>query len=185
MKEPNHLYIAGLVHSAQAGSSDAFAEIYALTYNKTYNYARHYLRDDFLAQDALQEIYISALKNIHSLNAPTLFIAWLNRISFNVCFDISQKNRQFSQIANTEILELVCCEELSCNPEAQTEQKDEYNRLQKALSLLPFQEKQVLILRYYQDLKLEEIATALGISRSTVKRHIASGQENLKKFLKG
>lgn len=185
MKEPNHLYIAGLVIKAQEGSSDAFAEIYALTYNKTYNYARHYLKDDFLAQDALQEIYISALKNIQKINDPTLFIAWLNRISFNICFDMSQKNKNTPQVADSEILKLACCEALSSNPEAHTLQKDEYERLQQALDLLPFHEKQILILRYFRDLKLEEIATALGISRSTVKRHIASGQEHLKKTLKG
>lgn len=183
MKEPNHLYIAGLVIKAQEGSSDAFAEIYALTYNKTYNYARHYLKDDFLAQDALQEIYISALKNIQKINDPTLFIAWLNRISFNVCFDMSQKNKNTQSVSDPEILELMHCEKITSNPEAHTQQKDEYQRLLCALEQLPFHEKQVLTLRYFRDLKLEEIATALGISRSTVKRHIASGQEHLKKTL--
>lgn len=185
MKEPNHLYIAGLVIEAQKGNSDAFAEIYALTYNKTYNYARHYLKDDFLAQDALQEIYISALKNLTKLNDPTLFTAWLNRISFNVCFDISQKNKNNQYVYDPELMELVYCESISSNPEAHTQQKDEYERLMNALESLPFHEKQVLTLRYFRDLKLEDIARALGISRSTVKRHIVSGQEHLKKIMKG
>lgn len=185
MKELNHLYIAGLVLKAQKGDSDAFAEIYALTYNKTYNYARHYLKDDFLAQDALQEIYISALKNIRKINDPTLFIAWLNRISFNVCFDMSQKEKNAPPISDPEILELIQSESIDSNPEAHTQQKDEYQRLLNALEALPFHERQVLILRYFRDLKLEDIAVALGISRSTVKRHISSGQEHLKKTLKG
>lgn len=77
MSELNIQYIAGLVLRARQNDSDAFAELYALTYNKVYNYARHYLRDDFLAQDAMQEIYILALKNLSKLNDPTLFIAWL------------------------------------------------------------------------------------------------------------
>jgi len=81
MKELNITYIAGLVLRAQANDSDAFAELYALTYNKVYNYSRHYLRDDYLAQDAMQEIYIRVLKNITKLNDPSLFIAWLNHIS--------------------------------------------------------------------------------------------------------
>ena len=79
MKDMNIPYIAGLVIRAQHSDSDAFAELYALTYNKVYNYTRHYLRDDFLAQDAMQEVYILALKNIGKLNDPTVFIAWLNR----------------------------------------------------------------------------------------------------------
>ena len=84
MKDMNIPYIAGLVIRAQHSDSDAFAELYALTYNKVYNYTRHYLRDDFLAQDAMQEVYILALKNIGKLNDPTVFIAWLNRICFHV-----------------------------------------------------------------------------------------------------
>lgn len=54
MSELNIQYIAGLVLRARQNDSDAFAELYALTYNKVYNYARHYLRDDFLAQDAMR-----------------------------------------------------------------------------------------------------------------------------------
>ena len=72
MKDMNIPYIAGLVIRAQHSDSDAFAELYALTYNKVYNYTRHYLRDDFLAQDAMQEVYILALKNIGKLNDPTV-----------------------------------------------------------------------------------------------------------------
>ena len=84
MSELNIQDIAGLVLRARQNDSDAFAELYALTYNKVYNYARHYLRDDFLAQDAMQEIYILALKNLSKLNELSLFIGWRNRISFNV-----------------------------------------------------------------------------------------------------
>ena len=43
MKDLNISYIAGLVIRAQHSDSDAFAELYALTYNKVYNYTRHYL----------------------------------------------------------------------------------------------------------------------------------------------
>ena len=75
MKEPNHKYIAGLVIRAQHEDSDAFAELYGLTYSKVLHYAERYLRDSYLAQDAVQEIFILALKNISKLKEPTLFIA--------------------------------------------------------------------------------------------------------------
>ena len=149
MKDMNIPYIAGLVIRAQHSDSDAFAELYALTYNKVYNYTRHYLRDDFLAQDAMQEVYILALKNIGNLNDPTVFIAWLTY------------------------------------PVLHYQQKDETSRLSDALEQLPFNEKQFLIMRYYNDMKLEEIAAAMEISRSSVKRYIASGQDHLKERMKG
>ena len=52
------------------GDSDAFAELYAATYQRLYHFAYHYLKDEYLAQDALQETYILVLKNIHSLKNP-------------------------------------------------------------------------------------------------------------------
>ena len=46
MREPDHQQLAALVLLIQHNDNDAFAELYALTYNKVYNYARHYLRDE-------------------------------------------------------------------------------------------------------------------------------------------
>lgn len=185
MNEANIQYLAGLVLRARQNDSDAFAELYGLTYNKVYNYARHYLRDEYLAQDAVQEVYISVLKNLNKLNDPTLFLAWLNRISFHVCYDISQSLNEGNMLADPSILDIIQDDHLDANPESHYQTKDEYSRLAKALESLPFHENQVLTMRYYNNLKLEEIAAAMDISRSTVKRYIASGQEHLKQLLKG
>lgn len=186
MKELNIQYIAGLVLRAKQNDSDAFAELYGLTYNRVYNYARHYLRDDYLAQDAMQEVYVLALKNLPKLNDPTLFVAWLNRISFHVCFDMSKKLKGHdTDSTDPELLEIVEDKSFGSNPEENYQQKDEHNRLMEALDKLPFQEKQVITMRFFNNMKLEEIADACNISRSSVKRYIASGQETLKKLLNG
>ena len=183
MKEVKPQYLAGLVIRAGNNDSDAFAELYGLTYNKVYNFARHYLRDEHLAQDAMQEVYISAMKNLNKLSDPTLFIAWLNRISFNVCYDMSHKLNR-SAYTDPEILELVQDMHPQSNPETHYQKKDEYARLHTAIDSLPFQEKQVVTMRYFNNMKLEDIADALDISRSTVKRYIAYGQEHLRTLMK-
>lgn len=185
MKEPDHAYIASLVVRSQKGDSDAFAEIYAMTYNKVYNYACHYLKDTYLAQDAVQEIYISALKNIHKIKNPTLFIAWMNQISFHVCFDICKKKNDTYGDIDSEVFEFIRDEHISSNPEAHMMQSDERTRLQDAIQKLPLNEQQVIIMRYYNNLKLDAIADAIGSSKSTVKRYLASGQRALLHILKG
>ncbi len=164
------------------GDSNAFAKIYALTYDKTYNYALHYLRDSFLAQDALQEIYIQVMKHISSLKDPTLFIAWLNRISFTVCYDMTKKNEQ-TPTASSELLEFMEIPDLSDTPEKMYEKKDESSNLQAALEKLPFLEKQVIILRFYRDMKLDDIAKYLSVSKSTIKRQLISAQNHLKSYM--
>lgn len=75
MEALDYKYIAKLVSRAQIGDSDAFAELYAATYQRQYLYAYHYLKDEYLAQDALQETYILALKNLVKLKDPTLVIS--------------------------------------------------------------------------------------------------------------
>lgn len=185
MADYNHAYIGDLVVKAQAGNSDAFAELYGLTYNHVYNYAVHYLKDTYLAQDAVQDTYIHALKNIRKINDPTLFIAWINQIAFHTCFDMCKKQNSLYGVIDPELLDLTKDENIEHNPEDKYEKTDEIQSLQKAIDSLPFHEKQVIVLRYYNDLKLEEIAVTLSISRSTVKRYLANAKEQLLTIMKG
>ncbi len=183
-KEPNHNYIASLVTLAQHQDSNAFAELYAMTYNKVYNYACHYLKDEYLAQDAVQEVYISVLKNLGKLEDPLLFIAWLNKISFHVCYDICAKRNAKYGVIDDEILELVKDDSIDSNPEEQTMQRDESVRLREAIDRLPLNEKEVITMKYFNNMKLDDIASATGSSKSTVKRHIASATERLQQIMK-
>ena len=64
MTELDFKYLAELVLRAQEGDSDSFAELYVATYQQQYRFSYRYLQDEFLAQDALQETYILALKNL-------------------------------------------------------------------------------------------------------------------------
>ncbi len=186
MKELDINYIAGLVLRAKADDSNAFAELYALTYNKLYNYARNYMRDDYLAQDVLQEVFVSVLKNINKLTDPTLFIAWTNRICFNVCYDMTNKLKgDTNQYMEPELMEIFVDENEGRNPESSSLKRDEHERLNIAMEKLSFNERQVLVMRFYNNMKLEEIASAMDISRSSVKRYIASAQEHLKTLMKG
>lgn len=179
MKEPNHEYIAELVLRAQIDDSDAFAELYSLTYNKVYNYACHYLHDIYLAQDAVQEVYISVLKNITSLKEPVLFIAWLNRISFNICYDMVKKRNEKYGLIDDSILELFSDEHVFNNPESHVVKADITERLTAAINQLSPLDREFIILKYYNNMKLDDIASATEVSKSTVKRHLISAEKTL------
>ncbi len=182
MPDFNHAYIGNLVIKAQSGSSEAFAELYATTYNHIYNYSRHYLRDPYLAQDALQETYVSALKNINNIKDPSLFVAWLNQICFHVCYDMTRKSKPDS--VSSELLDLVLDDHPEHNPDEHYEDQEEIEAVKAAVASLPFLEQQVIVMRFYNEMKLEDIAAALSCSRSSVKRYIASGKKTLEKLLR-
>lgn len=96
MSALDYNYIADLVVSAQGGDSDAFAELYAATYQKQYHFAYSYLKDEYLAQDALQETYIIAFKELSKLHDPMLLVAWLNQINFRVCYQLYRKQKRYT-----------------------------------------------------------------------------------------
>ncbi len=185
MAEHNHEQIGNLVIKAQAGSSDAFAQLYGLTYKHVYNYAVRYLKDEYLAQDAVQDTYIHALKNIRNIKDPTLFVAWINQIVFHTCYDMRKKSDSNYGLTEPEQLELALDENIEHNPQDALEQIDEKRLISKAIEGLPFHEKQVIVLRYYNDMKLEEIAKTLSLSRSTIKRYLKNAKEHLEINLRG
>lgn len=182
--EYSHTYIAEFVKRAQSGDSDAFAELYNMTFNKVYNYSRHYLRDEFLAQDAVQEVFILALKNINKLNDPTLFIAWINQISFHVCYDMAKAHKSDYGEIDSEMLEEICDTKKDSNPEDFTIDNDESRRLKAAIQRLSTSEQELVTLRYFNSMKIDDIVNATGISRSTVKRQLNSITEKLRRYMK-
>ena len=185
--ELDYQYIGELVLRAQEGDSDAFAELYVATYQQQYRFSYRYLQDEFLAQDALQETYILALKNITTLRDPHVFVSWLNQINMRVCFDTYRREKRQNQ-------ELERYEELSLtkrqargegdSPEDFAVRQDQQEYIARQVMALPFSESQAILLRYFRNMKLEEIADMLQISQSSVKRYLNSGREKLAKQLK-
>ena len=64
MNNLDQQYIAGLADLAVLGDSNAFAELYAATFQQQYRFSYDYLQDEYLARDALQETYIQVCSGI-------------------------------------------------------------------------------------------------------------------------
>lgn len=183
MAELDYQYLAELVKKAQNGDSDAFAELYAATYQKLYRYACSYLKDKYLAQDAVQETYISVLKSLKKLKDPQLFISWLNQIAFRVCFRIQKQQDQYNEESTISSDDELNIPDSSKDPELQVIKVDEQDYLLKQILKLPFSESQAITLKYINNMTLYDIADLLGISRSSVKRYLSSGKKRLARLL--
>ena len=185
MSALDYNYVANLVVNAQLGDSNAFAELYAATYQREYHFAYCYLRDEYLAQDALQETYILALKNLSKLKDPTLVIAWLNQINFRICYSLQKKQKLYdNEMVNynnvvTDERHFVA----SDNPEAEVIEIDSQKYIMNQILKLPFTEAQVIILKYYRNMKHDDIADLMDISRSSVKRYLDTGEKHLGQIL--
>ena len=186
MATVDYEYIGSLVEQIQKGNIDAFSEFYAATCKKQYEFAYNYIKDEFLAQDAVQETYISALKNIHVLKEPTLAVAWLNQINFRVCYQMQRrKNRMATASSMGENGENLF--EMIEDPDGSAEDRvvnvENKKYMVNQILNLPFTESQCILLKYYQDKSTKEIAELLDISRSSVKRYTAKALSRLKNIL--
>ena len=151
------------------------------------------MRDEHLAQDALQETYIIALKNSSKLKDPMLVIAWLNQINFRVCFQLQKKQQKYdaemidyssidSDSAGDSIRSSTRTPFVGNNPEDMAIRIDSQEYIMNQILKLPFTEAQVIILKFYRNLKHGEIAQLMDISQSSVKRYLNSGKAHLEKI---
>ena len=183
MANYNHKQIAMLVSLfVEENDSNAFAQLYGLTYNKIYNYACYYLKATYLAQDALQEIYIQVMKKLPDLNDPQLFISWLNTIAFHVCYDIATRKSK-AELSSGELLQLLNFTDEQDTPEEFCTKDVSRTLLKQAIDSLPLLEQQIIVLRYFNDLTMEDIARACCVSLSSIKRHHHAALKQMKKYL--
>lgn len=160
MASLDYRYIAELVSQIREGDSNAFAELFAATYPEQYAFARSYLEDDFLAQEALQETYVFALKNLFKLQDPALVIAWLNQINLTACLRLKNGGA----------------------PESEQITIDGQRYFVQAILKLPFSESQVILLRYLCGMKRSRIAKLTGMTRGDVRQCLDRGLSRLRRF---
>ena len=134
------------------------------------------LRDAYLAEDAVQETFIKAYKGLHAFKGTSSERTWLYRIAINTCRDMRRGGwfRFVSRDVDLDALQIPSGEE----PGADSALGEEILRL-------PRKYREVILLYYYEDMKLAEIAKALGVSAMTVSRRIAKARTLLRDLLEG
>ena len=131
------------------------------------------LKDAHLAQDVAQEVFIRAWKQ-GNLRQETEK-AWLTRVAVNLCRD-EQRSRWFRHVDRR-----ITLEELPSQADAPDTDSD----LLDSVHRLPAREREVIVMRYWNDMSPEEIAALLNINRATVFRRLSRGRKQLKIELEG
>lgn len=175
-----------LIEEYISGSESAFKELVSRHMGSVYKFAYRYFNDRDKAEDATQETFVKAWKNIRRFDTDRKFITWLFAIAKNTCLDMIKKKAPvpFSSIEaekEMDIADLVRDE--SPLPDELVERKDVKIMIARALEKLPVDYRMVLFLRYNDHLKFREIAESLGESLNTVKSRHLRGVKMMKKLL--
>ena len=134
-----------------------------------YRLAMSYVKNRDAALDVVQEAIVKALSKVDTVREPAYLKTWFHRILINEAMNHFRRNRN-----------LVSLEEVMADRAAEPRDPGERLDLYDAIDRLSFPEQTVIKLRYFEDMKLEEIAQATGTNLNTVKSRLYKAIRKLK-----
>lgn len=170
--------IKALVKKAGKGDADAFAQLMEQVKVQAYRMAYTYVKNEEDALEVVSESVYKAYKSIASLRNPDYFTTWFMRIVINSAITLLGKRK--NQIYLDD-----CVDEKELAVGDENEFSADRIDLYHAIDRLSPENKSLIVLRFYQDLKLEEIADVLQIPLSTVKSRLYKVLKLLKADLEG
>ena len=132
-----------------------------------YAFAKLIVRDALLAEDAVQDALLEAWRDLRGLRDPDRFDAWLHRLLVRACYRAAQKHRRL------RIAELPIAFDHDAPAPDDIDPVETRSDLDRAFGHLAVDHRTILVLAYYADLPMADVATALNIPLGTVKSRLS------------
>ncbi len=165
--------IAALVRQNDNESRRALFEAF---YRRTYAVAYNILRRRETAEDITQDAFIKAFSSLHQLQDDSKFGAWLAVIASNLARNYLKREKRIILTDDEQTLHMGTNADLT---EEEALRGLEIDMVREAIKTLPPEQYQVIVLQYYHDLKVEEIATLLKVQPGTVKSRLFRARQKL------
>ena len=159
--------IESWVKKAIRGNVDAYGHLVEIYKTYLYRTAWLYVHNEDVALDVVQESILKGFRQIKTLRKAKYFKTWMTRILINTAMDMGAQRKEQADRAADEGGSL-------------EEKMDLYNAIQR----LPEQYRSVVILKYFNDMKLSEIAETLQIPEGSVSAYLFRAKQELRNILK-
>lgn len=173
---------AELIGNFETGDMYAFNDLVDRWQKRIYNFSYQYFGSHDEAMDITQKTFIRVYHNLNSLDNNQAFDTWIYRITKNLCLDESKRagRRRLSSIhdLHEEAFETTS----NGKPGKNLQQKQISVMLHRALSQLPPEQRIVVIMKEYEELKFREIAEILDEPENTVKSRLYYGLKKLRQL---
>ena len=186
MENLNQLTDDILVALYSKGNDKAFDELLSRYQEKIFNYIFFIVRNQELAEDLFQETFVKAIVTMQQgrYTADGKFGAWLTRIAHNLVIDSYRQERNENTISNDEVeVDLLnnadLCDE---NVEMQMVNEQTLADVRRLVNALPDNQREVIYMRYYQNLSFKEIADIIGISINTALGRVRYALINMRRI---
>ena len=175
-----------MIEKAVAGEENALEKIYNLTYVQGFAIALQMVKNEQDAMDIMQDAYISAFRNLKQIEDPKRLKSWFNCIVANKCKDWLKKKKPqlFSDIPtgddDREFEDTIADENLTFSPEGSVDYAETKRLMKEILDGLPEDQKLCVLMYYYEELSVADIADALGCSTGTVKSRLNYARKKIR-----
>ena len=173
-----------LVVKAQAGDPDALNDLLGNCYEKLYYYAYNTVKNEDLSADVVQESCIEIMNTIKNLREPGAFMTWAGRIVAHQCTRYYRQTKDEVYLEENEdgetLLDRLPDENPGSLPEQVQEDKEFKKIMQQLLDSLPAEQRAALMLYYYENMSVGQIAEIQDVSDGTVKSRLNYGRKAVK-----
>ena len=168
-----------LICRAARGDAEAFRQLVEAYQTPAYRLAARLCGPDS-AEDVTQEAFLAAWRALPEFRGDCRFSTWLYRLVSNAAIDCLRREKKHRDTGDVDDLELP---DGGPSPQEQAERSDTRDAVRRALDRLSPEHRQVLLLRFMQELDYGEIARALNVSEGTVKSRINRAKSKLREVL--
>jgi RNA polymerase sigma factor (sigma-70 family) len=166
------------------GNEKAFEKLVQRHKSRIYTTIYLIVKDQYVAEDLLQDTFIKAVDTIKSgrYNDEGKFLPWIIRIAHNLAIDYFRRDKRYPNVVfedGSSVFNTLDFAEDSV--ESVQIRQETHEQLREMIQRLPDVQKQVLIMRHYEDMSFQEIADATGVSINTALGRMRYALINLRK----
>ena len=172
-----------LVEMAITENPDAFGVIVSRWERKIFALCYGMLSREDEAKDAAQETFIAAFRNLKNFRGDAKVSSWLHRIAVNQCLTTKRrtKTRSESFLDDEENAgDRVFVAPSSLQPSKTTEQSERLRQVRQAVSSLPVDLRQIILMKEFEEMTFQQISETLDLPLSTVKSRLYTALKQLR-----
>ena len=173
-----------LLRRAQGGDPEAFEQLVGPLEQMVWRVCWHYTGNRDTAEDCGQEAMLRIWRSLGSYRGDCAFESWVYRIAANCCMDWLRKKKRDKSVSVEPMREQgFDPADTSPGTEEQVVAADERQRLREAITRLPEEQREALVMTQLERIPYEEAAAMLGVSEGTVKSRVNRAKARLKEIL--
>lgn len=179
--------LIALVQGVQQGDPDAATALYDGVSRDLYYHIRKTVEDQDLAEDLLQETFIEIFQTIDKLQEPAAFVTWSRQIAYHKCTAHFRKRHELLADENEDgysVFDTVEEERTEFIPHEALDKEDLKDTIRGIISELPPEQRSAIMMRYFEELSVADIAKVQDVSEGTVKSRLNYGRKAIKEAVK-